>query len=246
MENKFAASVPYAINAIYQNKMKKCKIKMASLVDMYDPDFYSLDVLQLNKNNWPHLFQECYQEMLSIIMETEDAVGLTDNVRVELVKAKEDMKKTVREYITKFNKKLSSSANDSSSSIVVQVESDQASVNPQDGKSASKVEGNDDWVKADGHKDSLMTRFPNQCGVNVAVAGINIKDGLPIALASSIAEMLSFRCSATTDVSKDETSHDDDGLFPSDVTAGRPEPEPPPLYQCSQSFHFSPSMHPFI
>ena len=73
MENKFAASVPYAINAIYQNKMKKCKIKMASLVDMYNPDFYSLDVLQLNKNNWPHLFQECYQEMLSIIMETEDA-----------------------------------------------------------------------------------------------------------------------------------------------------------------------------
>ena len=176
MENKFAASVPYAINAIYQNKMKKCKIKMASLVDMYDPDFYSLDVLQLNKNNWPHLFQECYQEMLSIIMETEDAVGLTDNVRVELEKAKEVMKKMVREYITKFNKKLSSSStNDSSSATAVQLESDQASVKPQDGKSASKVEGNDDRVKADGHEDSLITRIPNQCGVKIAVAGINIK-----------------------------------------------------------------------
>ena len=160
-------------------------------------------------------------------METEDAVGLTDNVRVELAKAKEDMKKMVREYITKFNKKLSSSStNDSSSATDVKLESDQASVNPQDGKSASKVEGNDGRVKADGHEDSLMTRIPNQCGVNIAVAD----------------EVLSFPCFATTDVSKDETSHDDVGLFPSDVAAGRPEPEPPPLYQCSQSFLLSPPM----
>ena len=227
---------------------------MASLVDLYDPDFYSVDVLQQNRDKWPCLFQECYQEMLSIIMETDDAVGLTDNVRVELVKAKEDMKKTIREYITKFNNKLSSSSKDDSSSAAdAQVESDQTSVNP-------KIEGKEDKIIDNTLEECVMTRITNQCCDDVPVICVSNQDSLH---SSPNVGACSFLCFPTYDTAKgsflvmlkvsdeeDETSHDDLCLVPFDVIAGHPEPEPPPLFSrfpviqhlsINASFHHMPS-----
>ena len=37
---------------VFLDKMKSCSVKMVSILDLYDPDLYPVNVLQQNKINW--------------------------------------------------------------------------------------------------------------------------------------------------------------------------------------------------
>ena len=90
----------------YEDKMKGLVVKLISLLDIYDPDLYPVDVLKQNEAKWTQLAQECYQEMLSAMMEADDADWLTEQLKANMLKDKEDSKKLVKNYVIKISKKI--------------------------------------------------------------------------------------------------------------------------------------------
>ena len=91
---------------MFRAKMKSFVTKMISILELYDPELYPVNVLQQNEGKWTKLAQECYQEMLSVMLEAEDADWMTDIMKAEMIKVKEKCKKLVKEYVIKVSQKL--------------------------------------------------------------------------------------------------------------------------------------------
>ena len=86
--------------------MKSCVTKMVSILDLYDPELYPVNVLQQSEGKWTKLAQECFQEMLTVMIEVEDADWLTETMKAVMIKDKEKCKKLVKEYVIKVSQKL--------------------------------------------------------------------------------------------------------------------------------------------
>ena len=91
---------------LFRAKMKSCVTKMVSILDLYDPKLYPVNVLQQSEGKWTKLAQECFQEMLTVMIEVEDADWLTETMKAVMIKDKEKCKKLVKEYVIKVSQKL--------------------------------------------------------------------------------------------------------------------------------------------
>ena len=118
---------------LFQDKMKSCALKMISILELYDPELYPVNVLQQNEGKWTKLAQECFQELLSIMLEAEDADWMTETMKAEMIRDKEKCKELVKEYVIKVSQKLAAPVNHESPSAAAKagnnLSADSAKVN---------------------------------------------------------------------------------------------------------------------
>ena len=165
----------------YKDKMKELAIKLISLVELYDPDIYPVDVLRQNEAKWTKLIQECYTEMLSVIMDTDEADWMTENMKTNMMKDKDDSKKLVKDYNIKISQKLATAtavsstqssgavSNTNTSSDAAQTRRAQVNADIEferltsDAKLLSnEVRKVEDWTKVDSHEvETAMQKIPD-------------------------------------------------------------------------------------
>ena len=162
---------------LFQDKMKSCALKMISILELYDPELYPVNVLQQNEGKWTKLTQECYQEMLSIMLEVEDADWMTDIMKAEMIKDKEKCKKLVKEYVIKVSQKLAAPVNNETPSAATNIDQNLSTNSSQANLAkvnaaiefekltyeskllSTEVKKFEDWSAADSHiVEAAMTR----------------------------------------------------------------------------------------